>query len=182
MNNFKVTVTNADTKATKDVVIEQHIPTKGRGQGRPKLRPVNFDKLTAQDLIDIFGNSLVTKVITKPRFSQIISQYSGEALFKNEEDKDGNPIPETDEKVIIGDFSEMFQTLSFRGYTVTEIKERILEITGDTTSDSEGELYIALNAGDIARAMELKDELSKLRADLASLKRKPKAAPAPVAA
>lgn len=171
MNPFKVKITNSESGNTTEVPIVEVVPTKGRGAGKPKLYPENFDALGLDFWIDAFGKKNFYNLIVKPSLKQKLNGFSSEAMTKSSGEV------ETDERVIVDDFSEMFKTLSKRGDTIASLKDRLEEIT----NSDDGELLAAIMAGNNDLAKELADEVKQLNRAIAEKRSAPKAAAPAVA-
>lgn len=165
MNPFKVKVENPETKQTNEVTIVEYTPGKGKGAGFTKLIPDNFfTTLDLKGYINLWGEDKLLKAVVRPKIMQILTNLTNEATTKvvvidGREDEQ----TETDEGKIQSDYSEMFGSLSPRGESAVALGKQLAEIQDQQSKLAD--LYITFDDVTTAEAMEIRRQLSALKAD-----------------
>jgi hypothetical protein len=128
--SFEVPIKNPESGKTNVLPIKATTIAKGKAQGKIKLEPTNFATLDLPTMIELFGAKKVYQVFVKPRFGQILATYTNEALTHEETDDKGVKVysVESDQKVIIKEFSDLLSVLSFRGESKMALKRRLTDI------------------------------------------------------
>lgn len=176
-HKFTVSVTNPETNTSKDVTIIRHTPLKGRGKDNPKYQPENFDSMSLDEIVALFGSGKIGKLV-KSKLRQLFAAFTAEATTKTVvvDGKEKEEV-ETDLNVIAKDFGEMFSVLSQRGETLQSLTRRLNEIEGSELPDvldrllngePTAEEFVKLK--EIAKA--LKEERADIRASIDAKKKK----------
>lgn len=130
--SLEFTIEGLGANKDQSVKIVTVVPETGRGKGNPKLLPQDFSQWNLARVIALWGEDKVWKALVKPKVTQTFANFTSEATTRTKV-VDGKTVeePETDEKVIEKDYSEMFLVLSQRGETLQALSRRLNEIEGD---------------------------------------------------
>lgn len=191
LEKFTVKVKNPETQTENEIAIIPHTPKTGKGKDKLKLIPENLSKMKVSDFVNIWGENAVLKVLILPRFKQLTTVFTDEAMTKSEEPY----VAETDPGVIRDDYSDMFGKLSLRGETVLALTKRLNEIIEeelieamDVMSNAPEGSKEERDALNVAKALKEEAKELKLRIEEKKVKKaKPEdtaqpAVPQPVAA
>lgn len=179
-HRFVVPITNPETNEVKSVPIIRHVPSKGRGKDNPKYQPENFDSMTLEEILAIWGSGKIGKLV-KSKLRQMFAAFTAEATSKTIVGPDGKETEavETDLEVIQKDFSDMISVLSQRGETLQSLSRRLNEIYETELPDVVDRLFSGgtdLSSEEFAKLKELakslKEEAAEIKLSIESKKKK----------